>query len=286
MGPIAKKKLTAKGMLRVNTPVEDYRKQYGLLVKREDLSCPPPGPPFSKTRGVFYHIEKREEKIIGVLDTSHSQAGHAVARACALLGKECWSFFPVYKAEKGERGGYAMRGPTLSAIGLGAKAKPLDAGRSCILFHQARKRTEAAGGYMMPNALKLDETFTETANEVDRTRSSRIKDPAVVIIPASSGTIAAGVIRGFGPRPVYVVHMGYSRSPEAVRRYLLEHSGVPKADINIVDEGYAYKDKAEEGETPPWPCNAYYDLKAFRWWLREGRGAYSKYGPALFWNIG
>ena len=274
-----KVEMVARGMLRKNTPLEDYRKQYGLWVKREDLACPPPGPPFSKTRGVYAHLKNRPEKLIGVLDTFHSQAGHGVARACQILGKRCWNFYPKYKADTG------LRQPQMEARALGAKILPLPAGRSCILFHAARKRIEAEGGYMMPNALKLDESVTETAKEVDwKWNFDR------VIIPASSGTIAAGVIKGFqqsiedDDTPDFIVHLGYSRSEEATRRYLCDKSGLEVGElIEIVDEGYSYKDKAREGETPPWPCNEYYDLKSFRWWLRN-RQNYS--GQTLFWNIG
>ena len=54
--------------LRENTPVDDYTDEYGLWVKREDLSCREPGPPFSKTRGVFAHMAKQDAHTIGVLD--------------------------------------------------------------------------------------------------------------------------------------------------------------------------------------------------------------------------
>lgn len=131
----------------------------------------------------------------------------------------------------------------------------------------------------MPNALKLTESVSETAREVSLTASY---SPPTVVIPSSSGTIAAGVIRGYGSLPLYVIHLGYSRSHDEVRRYLRELSGVD-ATVEIVDEKYAYKDVAREGSTPPWPCNQYYDLKAFRWWMRDGRG---RYDEALFWNIG
>ena len=53
--------------------------------------------------------------------------------------------------------------------------------------------------------------------------------------------------------------------------------------IKVVDEGYSYADEARAGATPPWPCNSYYDLKSFRWWLAQGR---AQYGQALFWNVG
>lgn len=261
-------------MLREGTPVDHFQQKYGLLVKREDLACFHPGPPFSKTRGVFSHVQKRPERIIGVLDTFHSQAGWAVARACQILGKQCVNFYPVYKADWG------LREPQRMSQELGAELRGLPAGRSCILFHQARKTTEGLGGYMMPNALKLAESVEETAKEVRRTT---IK-PETVIIPASSGTIAAGVIRGFGSAPEYWIHLGYSRSAEEVRRYIVEKSGVVDARLTLVDEGYAYKDQARPGETPPWPCNPYYDLKAFRWYLLNRERFDSN--STLFWNIG
>lgn len=264
-------RLIAQGMLRENTPLEDYRDQYGLWVKREDLACPKPGPPFSKTRGVYARVKSRPETLIGVLDTFHSQAGHAVARACQVLGKKCLNCYPVYKADKG------LREPQLRSRALGAELVGLPAGRSCILYHAARKETERRGGYTMPNALKLHESVEETAKEVP----TRLR-ATTVLIPASSGTIAAGVIRGLGRGPIYVIHLGYSRSHEEVRRYLREASGVD-ARIEIVDEGYSYKDVAKPGDTPPWPCNEYYDLKAFRWWVKEGREGF---GEALMWNIG
>lgn len=267
-------KIVAGGMLREGTPLEDYEREYGLWVKREDLACPPPGPPFSKTRGVYERIRTRPENLIGVLDTAHSQAGHAVARACQILGKKCVNFYPVYKAD------VAPRVPQQRASMLGAELIGLPAGRSCILYHQARKQTEARGGYMMPNALKLEESVRETAREVP----SQTFDN--VLIPISSGTIAAGVIKGFAARgryPTYLIHLGYTRSHDEVRRYLIAQAGVTGAKLILIDEEYQYKDEAKPGETPPWPCNVWYDLKCFRWWL-ENRAKYP--GRTLMWNIG
>lgn len=273
--PLIPSKLTASGMLREGTPVQDYRAKYRLWVKREDLACPPPGPAFSKARGVWARVQSRPEPLIGVLDTRHSQAGHAVARACQILGKRCVNYYPEFKHEPGPKP------PQLSAQALGAELHGLPAGRSAILFHQAKKLTEFLGGYMMPNALKLFESVEETAKEVT------LAAYANVIIPVSSGTIAAGVIRGFSgmrPQPRFILHLGYSRSAGAVVKYVEEASGVTAGDWVIIDEGYSYADVAVPGPTPPWPCNEYYDLKAFRWWERNRLEKYP--GETLFWNIG
>jgi hypothetical protein len=275
-------------MLISNTPVETYR-EFGLDVKREDLSCPPPGPPFSKARGVWAHLKRIHHDTIGVLDTYHSQAGHAVAAACKLLKKRCINYYPEFKYEPGPRE------PQLKAEALGAELVPLAAGRSAILFHAAKAMIEEKGGYMMPNALKLDESVRETAREVPNFGPGR-KPYEIVIVPASSGTIAAGVIAGFVMKcrtpPAFVIHMGYTRSKEELKDYIL--SKAKAACINgkewddpimdFVDEGYGYKDKAKDGPNPLWPCSPYYDLKAFRWWMRtrhEIEGA-----NVLFWNIG
>jgi len=270
------------------TPVEEWIGAFGLLVKREDLCSPLPGPPFSKMRGVMAHIKSRPEPIIGVLDTYHSQAGWAVAHACATLGKECINFYPEYKAEIGPRPSQ------VSARGLGALLVPLSAGRSAILYHRARRwlreNYQQGRHYMMPNALKLKESIAETAQEVSQT--SWPSDRVAVVVPSSSATILSGVVRGLNLLnrswkypPIVICHLGYSRSEKSVRQYIERSADTPEFDyvLKVIDEGYAYRDKAHPGPTPNWPCNIYYDLKAFRWWLREGR---SRFGRAVFWNIG
>lgn len=275
-------------MLRHNTPLEDYVDQFGLIVKREDLSCPPPGPPFSKTRGVFAHIKNRPEEVIGVLDTYHSQAGHAVAQACALLGKACINYYPRYKKAPGPHVAQTH------SMGLGALLQPLPAGPSWHLFHQAKADlARVENSYMMPNALKLPEMITETAAEVADTlassRGSWLANAETILIAISSGTIAAGVITGFhqaGLRPRFILHQGYDKPEGATLQYMLKMSGLTSFEdtrITMVNERYNYKDKARAGADPLWPANPYYDLKAFRWWMREGR---ERFGQALMWNIG
>jgi hypothetical protein len=260
------------------TPV---RKHDGIYVKHEEECSIGGWPPFSKCRGVLAHIRKRPEKIIGVLDTFHSQAGWAVAAACQLLGKKCINFWPKYAKDKdGE-----LRRPQRKSKKLGAKLVELPAGRSAILYHQARAYMTEHGGYLMPNALKLPESITETANEVKVTGTSKFR---YVVIPISSGTIAAGVLKGLQDKnefPKIYIHLGYSRSHDAVRKYLEAAAPkYPSRKIKLVDEGYAYSDVARKGPTPDFPCNIYYDLKCWRWLLRK-RDKFHK-GKILFWNIG
>jgi Pyridoxal-phosphate dependent enzyme len=270
-------------MVVEGTPLQRYP-ELGLVVKREDLCCPG-GPNFSKTRGVYSHVLNRPEAVIGVLDTSHSQGGWAVARACNLLGKQCRLFYPVYKGSDG-----TIKPQQRAAQELGAELIPLPAGRSAILYHRAKKLLSPAD-YMMPNALKLMESVVETAAEVKRTALPNDLD--VVIVSASSGTIAAGLLRGLRESSwmgKLIIHMGYSRPAHSVLNYVKRMSGYPIRNIDLIDEGYSYADQAVDGDDPPFPCNVYYDLKTFRWLVGSPEFHYQrkKYGwrSALFWNIG
>lgn len=279
-------------MIITHTPVDDRLAEFGLLVKREDLSCPPPGPPFSKARGVFAHIEKRAEPVIGVLDTRHSQGGWAVARACQLLGKRCVNFYPSLKGAPGPHEAQKR------SADLGALLVALPGGRSAVLYHGARARLGRSFGedaYLMPNALKLAESVEETCKEAVRTAIS-LRRVETVLVSASSATLAAGVLSGLvqiGWEGRLVIHLGYSRSEPQVRQYVAKQAGLVWKDatvgtaveIEVIDEGYQYADRARPGAEPPFPCNEYYDLKAFRWWVREGYRRYNS-STALLWNIG
>lgn len=273
-------------MLTDDTPIETYKiGRRTVYVKREDLSCPPPGPPFSKMRGVVEHIANRPEKVFGVLDTFHSKAGWAVAYACKKLKRKCINFYPVYKADDPA----LLREPQIKSRKLGATLHPLPAGRSFILYNRARTLLQATapGAYLMPNALKLEESVNATAHEVYLSlRSSKMPDNIIVSI--SSGTIAAGVMRGIldlkpHKLPLIWLHQGYSREASAITKYLEKMTGALYPNLQLIDEQYAYKDTAPKGTTAPFPCNPWYDLKAWAW-LNNNINRLE--GTVLFYNIG
>jgi hypothetical protein len=266
-------------MTVAGTPVR-YWPDLGLFVKHEEECCPG-GPHFSKTRGVWAHAATRPEPLLGVLDTSHSQGGHAVARAAKLLGKQCIVYYPIFKTDRGI-------GPSQSgAVQNGAQLCGLPATAYWALYQQAKKDCEERGGYMFPNALKLIETVEETARELRRTIIPA--EVQTVLISASSGTIAAGVLAGlgnsynwFGPRRRAIVHLGYSRSEVSVRQYITRMAGWAYP-FTIINEGYQYTDAARPGPTPDFPCSKYYDLKALRWAIQSGM---TRRERILLWNIG
>jgi hypothetical protein len=285
-------------LLTLNTPVETYSFDgHPILVKREDLSCPEPGPSFSKLRGVVAHIAKRPEPVIGVLDTYHSKAGWAVAYTCRALGKECVNFWPRYTADPDGH----LRSQQERARELGASLVALKAGRSAILYHAAKSSLKAThgahGAYLMPNALKLPESVTENAAEFERTflnerrpGHAALPEDGTLVISVSSGTVASGIVKGLvASRLEYdvVFHMGYSRSTEALKDYIAQMSGTTwRHNWRLVDEGYSYADAAKDVSVP-FPCNPYYDAKAWKWLTRPGiLDELAVRGPVVFWNIG
>lgn len=269
-----------------NTPVERHTLPSGRVVsvKREDLCSPHPGPQFSKIRGVYSHLAPRPEEVVGVLDTFHSKAGWAVAQCCKALGKQCIDFFPVYNSDK-DGNSLKLRHAQEMVLQHGGILQPLPAGRSAILYHRAKKElAKIALGrglsyFMIANALKLQESVEETVLEVERTQG----DWDNWVVPSSSGTIAAGVIKGLlksKREPTVWVHLGYTRPESAVIAYLEKASGGCKnIDVRIVDEGYAYKDSVSI--KTPFPCNPFYDAKSWLWLDKVDIK-----GSVLFWNIG
>ncbi|MDO9027461.1 MAG: hypothetical protein Q7U68_01165, partial [Candidatus Roizmanbacteria bacterium] len=80
-----------------NTPVEKYGNIY---VKREDLACSPPGPPFSKIRGLeakLLNLLKEGITTVGYMDTAISKAGWGISYFTKHFGMTAVIFYPKYK---------------------------------------------------------------------------------------------------------------------------------------------------------------------------------------------
>jgi hypothetical protein len=276
-------------MIVNNTPLETYELNgVPIIVKREDLCCPVPGPSFSKIRGVVAHIKNRPETTIGCLDTYHSKAGWAVAYVCNLLGKNSVDYWPRFKRDGAAD---APRVQQQYARQLGATLVDIPAGRSAIMYHTAKKhlRENYPDSYLMPNALKLPESITENAAEAVRT-APHLPGSGTLVISISSGTVAAGVLKGFEEAGLLcnynvILHMGHSRSQDATREYIEKAAGLTLGDrIKFIDEGYRYADAAKNVRVP-FPCNDWYDAKA--WAYLEKPGVLDAIeGPVVFWNIG
>ena len=288
-------------MIINNTPVEwhdcDGPK---ILVKREDLCSPFPGPQFSKIRGLVPHLRNRSEEVVGILDTFHSKAGWAVAYVCKELGKRAVVYYPRYKGDwklqtsdgNYEGGPEDLRIQQQHARSLGAELVPLQATAGYILAPRSKKDLLARypGAHMLPVGLKMDESVEENAKEAVRTIRN-LPEIQTLVVSVSSGTVAAGVVKGLASQgalpPTVVFHLGYSRpvnGARGLRANLEKKSGVDMSAVAFIDENYSYRDPARNyNPNMAFPMNPYYDFKAWKYLETFGR---SLPQPILFWSIG
>lgn len=273
-----------------DTPFEIYQVNgYDVHVKREDLSCPLPGPQFSKIRGLYAYMQKLADadcRSVGILDTIHSKAGWAVAYIGNLLGIEVYDFFPIYKSKVGQG---VLSQQHQMAASLGAILVPLRAAAGYVLEPMAKKllaQYTDGKGHMLPVGLKMEETIEATADEILNYTPDELLFDGSWVISSSSGTIASGVwlaLQEANSDVALYCHSGYGRKYEKVVAYIETMSGYQVDGYFVyIDENYQYKDKVDF--PCPFPCNPYYDLKAWKWLCEQDLSTFRQ--PIVFWNIG
>lgn len=278
-------------LINNNTPIEKYIiNDITVHVKREDLSVDSPAPQLSKLRGLIPYLKKLKKdgiKIVGYADSPISTSGWGVAWACKQLGMKAVIFTPTYKTNTP---------PTLikqrkKYKKFKAKIVPIRAGIMRVSYNVAKLQLKEnyKNSVMLPMGLPFDESVYGTYKEVLRTKN--IKKYKTIIIPIGKGTIAAGVWKGLdtvkSKATIYGLMASTSdteKSMELIRKKaVLTNIGLFKSDVKfeLIDEGWAYKNKAEIKTS--FPCNPYYDLKAWQF-LVENIAKFEQ--PILFWNIG
>lgn len=277
-----------------NTPVETYRVgDHWVLVKREDLCAPYPGPGFAKIRGIAEFLRGLHGvPAVGVLSTLVSRAGWGTAYICSELGTTCWNYHP-----KTERADLPVHRYCKEVEKFGGINIPLPNSRGSLLWARAAKDLKARGGtgaIMLPHHLALKETIEQTALEAAQTMQ-QVGRVGTVVIPVGSGTLAAGVLRGIalakGIAPVQrVIGVTASVGVSTARR---RQSIIHKAGISIGGFFGAIGEFDVQGTTlaylqeapvlAPFPCDPFYDGKCWAW-LKEHIHELPQ--PILFWNIG
>ena len=258
-----------------------------VYVKREDLCSPYPGPQFSKIRGLFAHLQARQAdglRSVGILDTSHSKAGWAVAYCCSILGMTAYDFFPVPKALVG---GSNLHHQQCMAANLGAILVPMAATAGYVLEPVAKKLLASmdSAAEMLPVGLKLPEAIDANVAEVLAYTPKELMAGSW-FVSTSSGTIAAGLWKAIQQEQAPIrlhCHLGYSRPVESVRAYIKAMSGYDAKDVYVIDEGYEYADGVS-ADAIPFPCNPYYDAKAWNHLMNYDLATLPQ--PVIFWNVG
>lgn len=272
-------KIPAKTIVVPSTPIEKYN---GVYVKRDDLCCNDPG--LAKIRGIWKFVSSRPSfQTFGVLDGRHSKNGWALARVCIELGKSSVVFWPKRVSDSEED-----EGPTReNARRLGARVEAIPAGRSAVVFSQAKKLLPEVdkNSIMLPNAVKIRETVDAHIQEIQSCeRDMRKIGFKSVVVPVGTGTIFSGVLSGLfrlGLVAQAYGILGYSQNEVRLRNYLSKFTSFPQESIHLIDSGFAYGKST--GAPAPFPACEYYEAVAWNW-LLNNQDQLPK--PILFWNSG
>jgi 1-aminocyclopropane-1-carboxylate deaminase/D-cysteine desulfhydrase-like pyridoxal-dependent ACC family enzyme len=269
-------------MIINNTPIEEYD---GIYVKREDLCALPPLPPFAKVRGLEKHLQKLKREgvtVVGYTETSISMAGIGICAIARELGMTAVIYNPVYK-ESHE----VLEYHKSKWIEFGAEIRNVKAGMAKVNYYISRNALAEEFGpkaVLLPLGLPLLETVVEVAKEVKCSNVDRFQ---TIVMCIGSGTMAAGVLRGIREKGYNIKVRGVlcreSCQQNKKREKIVGAAGylLDDPDFKLIDMGYEYTDRVVTG--CPFPCNPYYDLKAWSW-LKQNKNSLE--GPILFWNIG
>jgi 1-aminocyclopropane-1-carboxylate deaminase/D-cysteine desulfhydrase-like pyridoxal-dependent ACC family enzyme len=288
----------------LNTKVQKYEyDKIPYFVKREDLACPPPGPPFAKIRGLLPYLEKLKAqgiKTVGYMDTAISMAGWGISYFAQQLGIKAVIFYPLYKyGYQYNQVDYIPHWKQFDAEIIPLK-RPT---QRQINIHRAKKQfyTLYPNGVWLPNGLNLPETIIAVEQEAYKT-IKKIK-PASIVCCVGSGIMFAGILKGlnrakFKAKQLNGVTVHRGIDIPAKRTEILNFAGLydfsyrgffslqPKVSeitnsLEIISTEYMYQEPAQID--CPFPCNPYYDLKAYEWMIQNIQ---SLPQPILFWNIG
>jgi hypothetical protein len=275
-----------------DTPTEKHLlKKYTVYVKKEGLCCVghPYAPPFSKVRGLAQRMESLVDqgfKTIGYVETSVSMAGWGVAWLARQYGLEPVIFDPQYVITPERLRLEAHLRLLLKHREMwkmfDAKIVPIKAGRAKVNYYIARQHIkEFRKMTLLPLGLPLAETREETANIAFE--ESQKRKYGTVVVNVGSGTICAGVIKGFRESNSKVIGvMGRTGSIGRKKVEILSSVGMfekPKGGFvgydrfRLVDPGYQYTQPAKG--SAPFPCHPFYDLKAWRW-LEENPDSFTE----------
>ena len=271
-------------MLTVDTPVEKYG---NIWVKREDLACPPPGPPFSKTRGLeakLLSLKADGIKVVAYCDTSVSMGGVAISYFCQQFGMTAIIFYPKYKEGNNREN---LEDHIKKWQEFGATIVPLDKPqRQKINWYRARNilLKNWSNSFMLEQGFPYKESVNETAKQV-KLLPEKLFD-GTIVISVGSGVICSGVVKGLleldKDTPLYGITVSPKDLDGMEKKIRIRSNDVfGTVNLKLINGGYEYTQT--EDMKVPFNCNRYYDSKAWHWLIEHEKELKE---PILFWNIG
>ncbi len=278
----------------LDTPVESYRINGNeVFIKREDLACPSPAPPFAKVRGLLptlISLKKQGYTTFGYMENSISMATWGIGYFCKQLDLKCVVFAPQYV--DGLQDNQARMLEKWKEFDV--EVRWMKACRQTIGYYMARKilNKEYQNAYMLPLGLSFSITVDEVAKQVGLLESRFLYGSIVVSV--GSGIMIAGICKGIaninGSPDIFGI-LAAPKSEARMYHKIYKYSGVSlneptlfnshNINLSLQDTRIGYKEIPDV--EAPFPCNDNYDLKAWKWLLDN---MFYLRQPLLFWNIG
>ena len=282
-------------MIKNNTPIESYKCQgLSVIVKREDLCVKKGGPPFSKVRGIYDHLYALKKKgviTIGYTETSISMAGWGLTWIGRCLDMRVVIYNPQYK-----RPHPVLEYHKKQWIKNGATIRSIPAGMAKVNYYISKKLLKKEFGIdavLLPLGLPFKESIEGTKNEFLRSikKDDRVSQIKSFVVCIGSGTIASGLWKGVEKAGLSSNVYGIMTRTGKVSGKMkninvksgLSSNGFFKARSKFIlyDPGWEYTERSHI--IPPFPCNPYYDAKAWEWLIQN---IHMIKAPVMFWNIG
>jgi hypothetical protein len=247
-------------------------------------------------RGLDAYLKKisSDYDVVGYTETSISMAGWGVAYLAPQYGMKAVIFDPQYKNPPAgpEDPLTVLAAHRKKWAKFNAEVVPLAAGMARVNWNVSNRimlKNYHHRFLLLPLGLPLPETIEETRREYDRTIHSLGYSPATVVVCVGSGTIAAGLLRAIKPETYLIGVMCRKGHIYKKRKMIYDKSG--RADggllgtglLELFNPGYEYTELPRDRTPAPFPCNPWYDLKAWEWLVKN---VHLLKPPILFWNIG
>ncbi len=271
-----------------DTPTEKYN---GFYVKREDLACLPPGPPFAKVRGLYYGLKEMKSRgidTVGYYETSVSMATWGVAYLCQELGMKAVVYYykykdgPKYNQEKQFK--IWKRFNVIVHINKQPQMQKIHESMSKRKFLEKYSK-----GEFLPAGLKFDQTVQEVSKQVENVPKKALG--GTIVICTGSGMMASGVLNGIykysNKKQNIIGVIVHPKSVTNLKKKIIKRVGVlpillnNRINFKVIDYGYIYT-KREDCKTE-FSCCPYYDKKAYKYMVDNYKQLKK---PVLFWNIG
>lgn len=279
-----------------DTPTEIVKvKGIPVYVKREDLACELPGPPFAKVRGLYIKLNELKNQgitTVGYMESTLSMATWGISYFAKKLDMKSVVYAPKYKdglkhEQKIQMSKWEEFGADVNFL------EKLSFQKINYYIAKSLLLEDYENSVMLEQGLPFLETIDEVKKQVFLLPRKSLGGSLVIVI--GSGIMAAGVLKGIStilPDEKSMTIYGILCAPKKVDKK--EKEIIKKANANfyirmllqnvffkVIDSGFKFTDK-EEIECP-FPCNSYYDRKAWKW-LNDNIEKLKQ--PIIFWNIG